>query len=173
MQILAIILLCILFAVAYGILHDQITARVCVEYFTIYHPPAFDTDDPTLLGLGWGIITTWWVGAMLGLPLSLAARVGSRNKRSALSLVRPLAGLMGTAGVCALLAGSVGYLLASAGAVFLLEPLATQIPVERHVPFIADLWAHNASYLAGFVGGIVMIVWVAWSRWREAIVVNR
>jgi hypothetical protein len=54
MHSLAIIGLCILSAVAYGIVHDQISARICVEYFTIGHPPIFDTDDSTLLGIGWG-----------------------------------------------------------------------------------------------------------------------
>ena len=49
-----IVLLCIAAAVVYGILHDQVTARVCVEYFTIGHPPVFNTDSPTLLALGWG-----------------------------------------------------------------------------------------------------------------------
>jgi hypothetical protein len=56
---LKIILLCIVAAIVYGILHDQVTARVCVEYFTIGHPPIFHTDDPTLLALGWGVIATW------------------------------------------------------------------------------------------------------------------
>jgi hypothetical protein len=32
---LKIVVLCIVAAIAYGILHDQVTARVCVEYFTI------------------------------------------------------------------------------------------------------------------------------------------
>ena len=27
--------------IAYGILHDQVTAHLCVEYFTIAHPPLF------------------------------------------------------------------------------------------------------------------------------------
>jgi hypothetical protein len=166
MQFLAIVLLCMLFAVAYGILHDQITARVCVEYFTIGHPPAFDTEDPTLLGLGWGIIATWWVGAIMGVPLGLAARIGCRNQRTAISLIRPLAILMGMAGVCALVAGIVGYLLASTGVVFLLEPLASQIPKNKHVHFLADLWAHNASYAVGFFGGLVVIGQTAWSRFR-------
>lgn len=35
MKAIAIVLLCIASAVVYGILHDQITARLCVEYFTI------------------------------------------------------------------------------------------------------------------------------------------
>lgn len=73
MQAIRIILLCICSAIFYGIVHDQITARICVEYFTIGHPPVFNTDSPTLLGFGWGVIATWWVGLILGLPLSLAA----------------------------------------------------------------------------------------------------
>ena len=41
MEILKIAGLCILSAIFYGVLHDQVTARVCVEYFTIGHPPIF------------------------------------------------------------------------------------------------------------------------------------
>ena len=43
-------------AVAYGIAHDNVTARVCVEYFTIGHVPIFGTENPTLLALGWGVL---------------------------------------------------------------------------------------------------------------------
>lgn len=63
-------------SVVYGILHDQVTARVCVEYFTIGHPSIFGTEDPTLLGIGWGILATWWAGPLLGVPPALAARWG-------------------------------------------------------------------------------------------------
>src|SRR5262249_24259868 len=90
MQSLAIVLTCVLAAVAYGIAHDQVTARVCVEYFTVGHPPVFATDDPTWLGIGWGVIATWWVGLLLGVPLAVVARVRSRPKRLGGSLVRPL-----------------------------------------------------------------------------------
>jgi hypothetical protein len=58
-EALKIILLCVLSAITYGILHDQVTARICVEYFTIGHPPMFATDSPTFLALGWGILATW------------------------------------------------------------------------------------------------------------------
>ena len=70
MESLKIVLLCILSAILYGILQDQVTARVCVEYFTIGHPPVFNTESPTLLALGWGVIATWWVGLLLGIPYS-------------------------------------------------------------------------------------------------------
>ncbi|MFO0941023.1 MAG: hypothetical protein U0930_09660 [Pirellulales bacterium] len=36
--------------------HDQITARICIEYFTIGHPRIIPTDDPTILGIVWGIV---------------------------------------------------------------------------------------------------------------------
>jgi hypothetical protein len=32
---LKIILVCVVVATTYGIFHDQVTARVCVEYFTV------------------------------------------------------------------------------------------------------------------------------------------
>ena len=38
-------------AIAYGILHDLVTAHVFAEYFTIGHPPVFHTDDPIRLHL--------------------------------------------------------------------------------------------------------------------------
>src|SRR5262249_9145692 len=143
--------------------HDQITARICVEYFTIGHPPVFGTDSPTLLGLGWGVLATWWIGLILGVPLAVAARAGHRPKRDARSLVRPLVRLMAVMVACALLAGMVGAILARRGLVFLVEPLASRIPTEKHVAFLADLWAHNASYLIGFAGGVVLIV----QTWRS------
>jgi hypothetical protein len=163
MRALAIIAICIVSAMIYGILHDQITARVCVEYFTIGHPPVFDTDSPTLLGLGWGIIATWWVGMLLGIPLAIAARAGRRPKVCARQLMRPIAALLLVMGVCALFAGLVGFALGVNHVVVLFEPLASQVPPEKHARYLADLWAHSASYLTGFVGGLVVIgqVWRA------------
>jgi hypothetical protein len=160
--------MCVVAAVCYGIAHDQVTARVCVEYFTVGHPPVFGTDDPTLLGIGWGIITTWWVGLLLGVPLAVVARAGSRPKRSVGSLVRPVAWLLAVMAGCALAAGALGWALASSGAVFLVGPMARELPPGRHVPYLADLWAHWASYLVGLVGGIVVLVLVWRSRGEPA-----
>ncbi len=165
---LGIVLLCVSAAVIYGIAHDQVTARVCVEYFTVGHPPVFATNDPTLLGIGWGIIATWWVGLLLGVPLAVVARAGSRPKCSIRSLVPPIAWLLAVMAVCALAAGLLGWFLARNGVVFLVGPIADELPAERHVPFLADLWAHSASYLVGLVGGIVVLVLV-WRSRRRAV----
>lgn len=168
MQSLGIVLMCVAAAVCYGIAHDQVTARVCVEYFTVGHPPVFGTDDPTLLGIGWGIIATWWVGLLLGVPLAVVARAGPRPERSVGSLVRPVVCLLAVMAVCALVAGVVGWQLASTGAVFLVGPIARELPADRHVPFLADMWAHSASYLIGLVGGLVVMASVWRSRRRAA-----
>jgi hypothetical protein len=157
---LKILLLSIGAAVTYGILHDQITARVCVEYFTFGHPPIFETDSPTLLGLGWGIIATWWAGLFVGVVALFAARVGVWPKMSARNLFVPVVYLLLAMGLLAAIAGISGYVAAQAGAIVLVEPLASQIPRERHSLFLADGAAHLASYAAGFIGGLILSVWI-------------
>jgi hypothetical protein len=165
MQAIAIVVISVLAAVIYGVLHDQVTARVCVEYFTIGHPPVFHTDDPTLLGIGWGIIATWWVGLLLGVPLAIVARTGDRPKRSARSLIRPIAILMGVNAVCALIAGGIGWWLAIRRDASLSPWMAALVPAEKHASFIADYYAHLTSYSIGFLGGLVVLAIV----WRSRI----
>ena len=167
MQSLKIAALCIAMAICYGIVHDQVTARVCVEYFTIGHPPVFNTESPTLLALGWGIIATWWVGAMLAVPATLAARVGSWPKLTAANLRRPVALLLVAMAAASLLAGFAGYFMARADLVWLVEPLASRVPRERHATFLADLWAHSAAYGVGFLGGLAVCIWVLVRRARS------
>ncbi len=127
MQFLAIVVLCVLAAVTYGIVHDQVTVRVCIEYFTIGHPPVFATTSPTLLALGWGVIATWWVGLPLGIVLATAARVGSRPKLTAINLLRPLSFLLLAMALLALASGVLGWVLASRGDVSLPEPLFSRV----------------------------------------------
>jgi len=168
MESLKIVSLCILSAVAYGILHDQVTARVCVEYFTIGHPPIFDTESPTLLAIGWGIIATWWVGLLLGIPAALASRLGSWPKYDAGRLIRPVCLLLLVMGCASLLAGLAGYFVAESGGVWLLEPLASQVPTSKHSAFLADLWAHLTAYGVGSTGGSILCGWISLTRRRMA-----
>jgi hypothetical protein len=79
MRFLEIIALALLAGITYGVLHDQVTVRVCIEYFTIGHPRIFSTMSPTLLAIGWGIIATWWFARVS----HWRARPGSERGRSA------------------------------------------------------------------------------------------
>jgi hypothetical protein len=158
MENLKIILLCVAAAIAYGVAHDQITARVCLEYFTVFHPPVFATQSPTALAFGWGVIAPWWVGLFLGLLLALAARAGTRPKQTTAEQLRPIAKLLLVMAFCALCAGLVGFVLVSRG--FLAEPewITPAFGSCSYRAFVADWCAHTASYASGFFGGIVLCI---------------
>ncbi|PZR60105.1 MAG: hypothetical protein DI537_53130, partial [Stutzerimonas stutzeri] len=102
MQSIRIILFATAAAILYGILHDQVTAHLCVEYFTIAHPPVFPTTSPFLLAVGWGVIATWWVGLPLGVLLAAAARLGRHNRLTVAQLKRPILMLMAVSAIAAL-----------------------------------------------------------------------
>jgi hypothetical protein len=160
---LKIWLACVCAAVCYGIVHDQVTVRFCLEYFTIGHPLIFPTTNPTLLALGWGVIATWWAGALLGLPTIIVMRAGRRPAWHVRQLLRPLCIYLACVGVAACLAGTVGYALASTGAVKLPQITAVQLPSAVLDSFIAVAWVHETSYAAGGLGALLVWRWI----WRQ------
>ena len=158
MEFLKIVFTCIAAAVLYGIVHDQFTARICVEYFTVFHPPIFSTESPTLLAFGWGVIATWWVGAMLGILLAIAARVGSRPKLGVGILMSSITKLLLMMGASAFLFGLAGYFLAKSGMIAPPGWVVSNLAPSASAKFMADWWAHSASYATGFIGGIVLCI---------------
>jgi hypothetical protein len=168
METIKIIGLVILAAVIYGIIHDQITARLCLEYFTVFHPDIFHTRSPTLLGVGWGIWATWWVGLFLGIPLALAARAGKQFRRSARSLIKPLGAMMLTTAVFALLTGTAGYLMERNGTISLSPDWNNAVAPDHRPAFVADWFAHVTSYIVGFICGLILCISVAVSRRNTA-----
>lgn len=160
---LKIVGLCVLAAVAYGIVQDQVTVRICSDYFAIGDIPLLRTPSATLLALKWGVIATWWGGVTLGVPLAFVCRFGPRRKLSASDLVKPVVVLLLTMAAAAVLFGVLGYCRARAGHVWLSEPIVARVPVMRHCTYLADHWAHLAAYTTGFLGGIV--IW--FDAWRK------
>jgi len=157
MEALKISLLCIGAAIAYGIVHDQITVRICLEYFSLFHPTILPLTSPTLLAFQWGIVATWWVGAGLGIPLAVAARAGTKAPLGVRDLYRPICILLICMAVGAAAAGTTGFLLAQRG-VLSTHWLDSMLPREMHGRFIADWWTHTASYAVGIVGGLILCV---------------
>jgi len=162
-----IVMLSVVAAVVYGVLHDQVTARVCIEYFTITHPHLVDSESPTVVGLAWGVVATWWMGLFLGVPLALSARLGSAPKRSPRRMIKAIAILLVVMGVSALASGIAGYWLSASGRVPIFQDLGEILPDDRHDRWMADWWAHNASYLVGFFGGITLTALTIVGRWRD------
>jgi len=153
-----IVFVCIAAAILYGIVHDQITARVCLEYFTVFHPPVFATQSPTLLAFGWGAIATWWLGAFLGVGLAIAARAGTKPRLPAVSVSRPVGKLLVIMAGFALLAGALGFVLAQRGSISPPEWISAKLPHEKNARFMADWWAHTTSYCVGLFGGVILCV---------------
>jgi hypothetical protein len=157
MEALKIVAAATVAAVLYGIVHDQITVRVCLEYFTVFHPPIFRTHNPTLLALGWGVIATFWMGMVLGILLAIAARAGSEPRITARELAPKVLWLLGTMAVCAAVFGTLGY--------FIAKSIGGDNSYSR---LQADLWAHSASYFVGGIGGVVLCIHTAVIRRRRS-----
>jgi hypothetical protein len=151
-------------AVLYGLVHDQITARVCVEYFTIAHEPLVASTSPTVLGLVWGVVATWWAGTTAGLVVALAAWEGPWPKLSWRYFVQPALTLAALMGVAALLAGIAGYVMTTRGIIHIVTDYQNLIAPERQARFMADVWAHLASYSAGLLGSAAIAMWARRTR---------
>src|SRR5579862_5656946 len=149
---LRIILLSILASILYGEVHDQVTAHLCVEYFSIAHPQIIQSQSPAMLAMAWGIVATWWVGLIIGVPLAICARVGPLRKCADRDLLKPIGLLLASMALLAALAGWAGYY--NADKIELLPDLASAIPAQKHAAFMADAFAHMASYGSGFLGGL-------------------
>ncbi|MBL9085848.1 MAG: hypothetical protein JNM10_01785 [Planctomycetia bacterium] len=162
----AIVALCVGACVVYGVLHDQVTARIAIEHFTVLHPTIVDSTDPTVLALLWGVIATWWVGLFGGILLAVAARAGTRPKRGATTLLRPVALALVLTASCAAIGGFVGRALAGNGHLALLEPVRSRIPAERHLDVLTVIVVHNVSYVVGGIAFVTLAVLVWRSRER-------
>ena len=166
---LKIVVLGLLVAMGYGILHDQVTTRVSIEYFTVGHPPVFNTNSPTLLAFGWGVLATWQFGAAIGLVTAIFARLGSRPKISARQLLRPVAVLVTFVAAMSAVFGVVGFLSGTYSVAGLDDSLAWNVPKPAHDRFIAALWAHRAAYATSYFGSVLLWAWITWSRSRSAV----
>jgi hypothetical protein len=156
-------------AVAYGVAHDQVTARVAIEYFTIGHERVFDTESATLIAMGWGVLATWWVGAIGGLIIAAATRIGGEPRLTLAELLRPGAVLLSAMAVCSLIAGITGYALARADVIAVDPYFAERVPARSHDRFVADAWAHLAAYASGILGCLVLAGWIVATRWRRSV----
>ncbi len=153
-------------AVVYGVLHDLVTVHVAPTYFTVAHPTIVETDSLVLLARVWGVVATWWGGALAGCVLGWASLVGPYPRlpyRRLLGWLLRAMALMATAAACV---GVVAWWAkANDWARFpVLDAYA--IPVEEQARFMGAAGAHLTSY-AGLAVATVVLTIKAW-RWRLA-----
>ncbi|MFO0799973.1 MAG: hypothetical protein U0804_21080 [Gemmataceae bacterium] len=160
---------CVVAMVAYGAAQDQVTARLCPEYFTVAHNPIPGVSDPTLLGLAWGFLGGWWGGLLLGLGLAAAARAGPAPPAPTRRLVRVVAVLFAVVGAASALAGVGSLLNADHLGVSVGGPWASAVPPERHRRLLAVANTHFTTYAAAAAGSVVACAWVFRGRGRNGV----
>ncbi len=148
----------VIISIFYGILHDLVTANVCVEYFTVGHPKIIQSESPFLLALLWGVIATWWVALPMGLIIALNNELGSRVKLEFTEVLKLIVKLIFVMFGIAIFSGITGYILAELEIIFLVPRLANKIEIGKHSTFLAVGWAHVSSYLSGIIGTIVLSI---------------
>lgn len=149
-----IILSSILIAIIYGILHDLITASLCVEYFTVGHPKIIKSESPIALAFLWGTIATWWVGLPMGILIACFSQLGKKPILSFREIIRLIIRLVMVMFSLAFVAGIIGYTLTELNVIYLVPRLADQMNPSQHSKFLAAGWSHGASYLVGIIGTI-------------------
>ena len=161
-----IILFCVVAACGYGIVHDQITVRVCMEYLSVAHPPLFPTRSPTLLALCWGVAATFFIGLAFGVVLAVVFHAGPPPPLPAARLRQPVFTLLAAMGLSAFVAGVTGYALVRSGLLPIPDAVDQMVPAGKHARFMAVWFAHLASYLVGLPGGafVCFRVWDARGR---------
>jgi len=174
MEFIRIVLAALGTAIGYGLVHDQITIRVSPEYFTIGHPHLIETSSLTVLALFWGVVATWWVGLPLGFFLASAARNGRRWPRLGLREIAPRLGklVLVMFGLAAA-AGCTTFVLVGPLGISLPGQFAGAIQPSAQRAFLAAWATHITSYLAGIVGGLVVVFSVLRERRRLAAFTNR
>lgn len=156
-------------SVFYGLVHDQITIRICPAYFTVFHPPIFPQNNLTVPALCWGVAATCWAGVLSGILLALAARAGREPRIAAAELVKPIGILLIVMAVCAAVAGFMGYHYAKVNNVRgMLVPGDAGVGLDVYPPLIADWWTHTASYVVGFAGAIMLSAMTLVRRFRKS-----
>ena len=169
-------------AVIYGIIHDQITTHLCLEYFTEgFHKHNVKgtfiektlqkyPKSATWHGLIWGTIATWWVGAIIGIPLVAATQMGPWPKLTLKELIKPTLIMLSATGLSAVIGGVTSYHT---------HPELTnnfmndefQVDVKLSDKTKRCYWTaaemHRESYGAGAVFSISLIGWSLWMRYKK------
>jgi hypothetical protein len=155
--------LCILASVAFGIAHDLLSVQACLEYFTVYHPPVFATQNPWLLALLWGVYAAWWMGLILGLPLAVFCTRGNGPPVTARRLAHPLAWSLAALLLASLLTW-VGVYLLTTYLPMTLDPVNNRPIPEVNRRLAASAIAHGLAYSGSVVIGVGLMIWAHRSR---------
>lgn len=172
----------IVVAVIYGVLNDSVTARLEPGYFnlpvlpTIHHyngMKAFGWESPetetsaTKIALFWGVIATWWMGALLGTGVAACSDIGSLPPLTIKDLFPAMAGVLAFMGLGSFGAGLNEYLNGNLMKAYWVPRSIQTNSGEKNINqrlYWANAAAHNSGYLLGAIGGLFLMGWAIKKR---------
>ena len=164
---LLLIAACIVAMAGYGMVQDQFSVRLSREYFTVGHPPIEGLNDPTLLGLAWGFLGSWWGGMLMGLSLGLVATLGKPPQLTAREVLPGVGWLLLAVACGTILAGGSAWYNGGIAEVRLGGDWAASIPEDRQLPFLTVACAHFGTYVTAVTGTLVLCLHAAQLRRRK------
>ena len=153
---------------AFGMTMDQLSARLCPEYFTVLHPPIPNLTYPTLLGIAWGYLGSWWGGALMGYVMGIVATIGTRHPPLSLrQLAVPMVSVVALTAVGTLITGIAVWRHTEMLEVRFADWLDRAVPRERQRNAFIVANYHFAAYATAIVSSIVMSVRVGMQRSKK------
>ena len=158
MQFASILIFTTVLGACFGAFRDGLL-RLCVPaYFSM------DLESAILAGTAtWGLF-----GAILGLGLASAARLGKRPKRSARDLRNPVLLLLAVIAGFSLLAGVIGAVATSFGLRVLQPEVYDRLPPPTWAGLHFCWFVQIMGNYVGFVAGGMQVAWVWVGRKRFA-----
>ena len=151
--LILIVIISIILASIYGILHNQISYSISPEYFTKFKFRQFEfyfmgENQPRQTASLIGVLSTWWFGLLLGLIIGI---VGMFQRNSKIMWKSAIGAIFRTLGI-AIGIGIVGILVGK----FLITNLNANwnLPADLtdQKSFLTAGTMHNFSYLGGIIG---------------------
>jgi len=170
----SIFLTCSLTILVYSIIHHQITARSCIEYYNsdaMPHNkrildliPFISYDNASLVGSIEAISKAVYPLAVGPLSLSLAARLGKKPKLHLKDFWVPLLSGIGLTTIASTIAWIVGFYSCNSTMQALGTNRSQYIPAEKQALFSANDYAQSAAFSVGFASILGIITWVLLKR---------
>ncbi len=141
--------------IIFSILHDLITANICLEYFTKAHVKVISSENPFILALFWGVFASWW----LALPIAFSIAMIIHHKKSVSfiwlrkKIITNLSGLF----LLCVFVGIIGFTLSKFEIIRPSENFLLKIGNIHWENFFYCIFSHTCAYVGGIlVGGLLI-----------------
>lgn len=151
-----VLVLASIIAGIYGIIHDQITITISLDYF-LYFKGLYATSAPYRLGaafIGWS--STWWVGFLAAFALVVCLMIKKQSNGMLKKVLKDAMIIICISAAAGTVGGVFGYLIPVKVDFF--YQLALEYHVENYAAFFSVWMIHIFGYVGGLLGTAFCII---------------